>query len=459
MRSTLFLASPLFWIAWVPACSSEESGGKASTNAQPVAWAAGQAEAANGTAADVTVVAACGSDTETYLKELLTTSPQNAKVQQEWGDCVPGGKQVMVSGSVATTHLGPQDEPMSHQYGDDLSMNIELDSQFMPFRKHLGTEPGEETDTQMHVEISSGLIPHLPFATPGPDTGQTWQEMSQANYDLSGFQPGFAEPNIGDRILIMGRWIIDCGHANFSSELHAMSFLAWAHAEGSKTVVRTYYNPYRDSEHYNPDFTMLGNVDDATRFGDANTKTFPAYLVDEVVRVVAGQSDHLRSYELMDSTKTSPAEWQVCAPVGSSGSSLSVHYDVVTRQGVTFTVTKNDTTGCAAIHTSLDAGYTPAKAALRHCVLPWDYLNQIAGAAVGSTGDGGPDGGGGLDIRQKIETILGKPSPGIDADPEAACADALNGPPVSASPAGQNIRKDDSQPIPFYGVITVEWNP
>lgn len=405
----------------------------------------------------MTTLAACGSDTETYLKELLTTSPENATVQQEWGDAVPGGKQVMISGSVAWTHLGPTDEPMSHQYGDDLSMNVELDSQFMPFKKKLGTEPDDVSETQMHVEISSGLIPHVPFTTPGPDTGQTWPEMSAANYDLAGFQPGFGVPPTGDRILVMGRWIIDCGHANFETELHAMSFLAWGHTEGSKTVVRTYYNPYRDSEHYNPDFTMLGNVDDATRFNDTNTKTFPKYLVDEVLRVIQGQTDHLRSYELMDATKTSPSEWQVCAPAGSSGSSLSVHYDIVTRPGVTFTVTKNDKTGCAAVHTSIDQGYTPAKATLRHCVLPWAYLNKIASEAVGATGDGGADGGGGLDIRAKIEALVG-PSPGVDADPEAACADGLSGPAVSASPADQSIRQDDTQPVPFYGVITVEWN-
>lgn len=451
---TIFVASSPLWIALLAACSSSE--GKKAV-APPVSWATGQAEAANGTAPDVTVVAACGSDTETYLKELLNTSPANAKVQQEWGDAVPGGKQVMVAGSVAWTHLGPTDEPMSHQYGDDLSMDIELDPQFLPFRKHLGTEPGETTDTELHVEISSGLIPHLPFASPGPATGQTWPDMSKANYDLAGFQPGFAEPNIGDRILIMGRWIIDCGHANFDSELHAMSFLAWAHVNGSKTVVRTYYNPYRDSEHYNPDFTMLGNVDDGTRLNDPTTLTFPKFLVAEVARVLSGQIDHLRSYELMDATKTSPAEWQVCAP-GGSGSSLSVNYDIVTRTGVTVTITKNDKTGCAAIHTSLDSGYTPAKAALRHCVLPWDYLNKIAGAAVGVTGDAGADGGGGLDIRQKIHDIVG-PAPNIDNDPEAACADGLSGPPVSDAPSGQAIRKDDTQPIPFYGVITVSRNP
>jgi hypothetical protein len=236
-----------------------------------------------------------------------------------------------------------------------------------------------------------------------------------------------------------------------------MSFLAWAHLDSGRTVVRTYYNPYRDSEHYNPDFTMLGSVANTARFDDTQTKTFPKYLVDEVVRVVGGQTDHLRSYELMDATATSPAEWQVCAPAGSSGSSLSVNYDVVTRSGVTFTIAKNDKTGCAAVHTSLDSGYTPAPATLRHCVLTWSYLNRIAGAAVGETGDGGPDGGGALDIRKQIEAIVG-PSPNIDKDPEAACADGLNGPAVSDSPTGQSIRKDDTQPMPFYGVISVAWN-
>src|SRR5262249_19061594 len=154
-------------------------------------------------------------------------------------------------------HLGPTDVPTSHPFGDDLSMNIELDPAFVPFAKKLGAEQSSESDTQIHVEISAGFIPHLVRSTP-PPAGQTYRQNADVNLDPAGFQAGFATPMIGDPVLVMGQWIIDCGHANYAAELHAISFLAWAHVDGATTTVRFYYNPYRDLELYLADASKSG---------------------------------------------------------------------------------------------------------------------------------------------------------------------------------------------------------
>ena len=110
--------------------------------------------------------------------------------------------------------------------------------------------PAESPPGTMHVELSSGLIPHRPPPS-GDRSKQTWREAS--DIDLTGFQPGFDKPAVGDRFLGMGRWIIDCGHDNYQTELHPLSFLAWAQTQSDTTVVRTYFNPYRDTETYSPD--------------------------------------------------------------------------------------------------------------------------------------------------------------------------------------------------------------
>src|SRR4051794_29877422 len=155
------------------ACTSKKASSPGST--EGLAWQSGKAEAANGTPPSLSAEAACGSATETYLAELLHTSPTQTKVAHEWGDVVAGGKQVAISGAVATTHLGPTDLPMSHPFGDDLSMDVKLDKAFVPFARSLG--PAESPPGTMHVELSSGLIPHRPTPS-GNRSKQTWREAS-----------------------------------------------------------------------------------------------------------------------------------------------------------------------------------------------------------------------------------------------------------------------------------------
>jgi uncharacterized phage-associated protein len=422
------------------ACSSGATTLKAS--GEPVNWIRGQAEAANGMPPSFTAAGVCGSDTATYLAELANGgNPLQAKVLHEWSDIVPGGKQLLVSGSVATTHLGPTDNPITHPYGDDLSMDVKLDQPFMPFSRQLG--PAEEAAGEMHVEISSGLIPHEVRASQASAT-QTWRQLS--DFNLTGFQSGFDKPALGDRILVMGRYIIDCGHPNYGTELHPMAFLAWTHHQGATTVAHAYFNPYRDTEAYTTDSSIIGKVDDTTRL--SQTQPFPQFFVSEVLRAINGTVDHLSSKELVEATHTSPAPWQVCAPSGTSGSHLQVNYDIVTRPGVEVKVTPEPSSSCARITVVLGSSYRPMDARLRQCVLPWTYLSQISQQAYGTS----------LDIQGLIHKFVASPAARaiVDRDPGTTCADALAGPHVDPAPSGQRIQVDASQPFPFYGVITAK---
>ncbi len=166
--------------------------------------------------------------------------------------------------------------------------------------------------------------------------------------------------------------------------------------------------------------------------------------------LVAGATSRLRSYGLIDSEKSSPVDWVVCAPAGTSGKKLQVHYDFVTRTGVTVSATPDTAKGCVTMHTVLGTDYQPADITLRHCELPWAYLNQIAGAAIGAPT---------LDLKQVILNSIGQQNASkLNQDPEIACGDALAGPPVSTTPSDRSVRVDDTQPFPFYGVVTVTWS-
>lgn len=406
----------------------------------PLSFDAGALAQLNGVAPRANAVGACGSSTETFLTELFHTAPTAVKVNNEWGD-ITGAKQVAVQGPVRTTHLGPTDLPLTHIYGDDLSMDVGLDPSLQPFSQHLG--PSNDPSDQMHVELGSGLIPHAVRPSQASPT-ETWRQASDV--DLSGFLDGFAEPAVGDPALVMGRWIIDCGHGDYGTELHPMSFLAWSHAVGSTNLVHAYINPYRDTQRYSPDAPILGHVGDTSRFSNARVKPFVPYLIDEVLRLLNGATDRLRSQELLEETRAAPPPWTVCAPAGSHGR-LVVSYDAVKRPGVRVDVALDHARGCATFTVTLASSYRPLDQTIRNCVLPWVYLNQIASNALGRP----------VDVRSLFESQL---PPDLAArvvahDPVASCADPLTASSVESAPVGARLRIDSTQPFPFYGVVTV----
>ncbi len=426
------------------ACSSVVPASASSAPPPSIAWVKGAAEAANGPALDIDLVVTCGSDTALYLAELADTSPLAARVMKEWGDTVEGGKSIMASGAVASAGRVAGSLPMNHVFGDDLGMVVDLDPPFAPLARRLGADAGELADGQVRAGLSSGLVPHLPRA-PGPPTGELYRASADRALDHAGFQPGFDEPQPGDRVLAMGRFVVDCRHADHGTEIHTTTFLAWTHTEGSRATTRMFYNPYRDTELFALDATKLGLVDDQARLG--TVRPFPRVLVQQVIGLDTGAVDRLRSLELVDAARAAPADFVVCAP-GPKEKTLEVRHDVVVRRGAEVTITPDATTGCARVHAAPGA-YRPVDVAIRSCSLPWKSVNEILAASVGKP----------IDLRKLIgdnlSTDAGKAR--LALDPEAACADALSGPPVTATPAGQSVRVDDAQPFPFYGVITAEW--
>src|SRR5204863_428448 len=77
------------------------------------------------------------------------------------------------------------------------------------------------------------------------------------------------------------------------TEIHPVTFLAVARTEGDATVARVFFNPYHVTQVYSPDPAVPGRVEDRSRFADPAVKTFPSYLVDDVVRLLQQTKDHL----------------------------------------------------------------------------------------------------------------------------------------------------------------------
>lgn len=454
------LAAVATTTAFLPAAGSAPAGPTptpaAATPAHNLQWDEAQAVAANGALTDADALRVCGSADKRFLGELLGGDPFNYTVPFRLGDVVAGnakptatlGKQMMASGIVKGDVFGTGDFPFDHPFGSDFNMDVELDAPFAD----LSQVGGEPTSLDMHTELSEGQLPHLPTTPEGPATGQTWADSGEAA--RQNVQDGFF-PAHDERVLVMGRWVNDCGHPPPQTELHPISFLAWSHTQGDRTVVNTYFAPYREMQLYNPDKTLINKVNNVNRPNNFWTVAFPSGLIQSILRIQNlvpkdpyNDQERLYSWGLIEANKTSPADWVVCAPTGTSGTDLNVNYDFVARPGVQISATPDPATGCATISTKLGTNTAP-EPKLRECTLPWDWLSKVAGEEAGVAD---------LDLKAQIKSFVSDAYDyRVDPDPIMDCYDPVKGPLVDQSPDGQHVTVDSATQAPFYGRVEVFW--
>ena len=400
--------------------------------------------AANGNYPPAAPKPVCGADDRRFLVELATGNPFNYKVPRRLADIKTAPSEIMVSGTAVDASLGTGDFPFDHTFGSDFNMDVTPDPPYLPAAQGDGLEIGG-----LHVELSEGQLPHEQAAA-GPATGQSWADMSDRA--RQGIYMRFV-PDAGDRVLVMGHWVIDCGHTNFDTELHPITFMASGRAVGTKTVVNAFYNPVRETQLYHPDPAKALAFADPSRLTDPVAAPFPKALITDVLRlqnlgpVGYTSIDHMESWAMLEPNHTSPVDWRVCAPAGSTGGHLDIKYHWITRPGVEIQVVADDATGCAQVHTNLGTA-TIAPPPARVCVLPWDFLNQEAAAEAGIPG---------LDLQAKLEPYVAAPfKGGLVPDPILNCYDPMMVPALEDMPAGTQIDVMDGVLLPFYGTVTVE---
>jgi hypothetical protein len=431
----------------------------------------------DGTVPETTPAQVCGSDTRAYLTELIDTPPEYVTVIDHWADII-AGKEMMVSGIVHDVGLGGIDLPFDHPFSGDVNFEVELDPPYAGLAKLLGTagnDPDVASAAWLHVEIERGQLLHDPAAViHGPATGEPWDILltappqSTLNADAyTGLQPDYIPAN-GDRIVLMGRWIIDCGHTDFHAELHPLTFMAFGHAVGNKTVVHAIANPYRVTQRYTVALGGAGaNQVNTSRLG----MPFALFLENEVLRFVISQRDHLEAPVLLEATRPQPVDWQVCTPPGTSGSTLQIVASFVKRHRVRVRVRRiRDAEGgshCVRVVTRARRSYTPQDPPQRQCDLPWDWLNVQAADQGGF--------GAGFDLRPFIKDAIQQETAGVlsqelidaaiarvDNTLTSVCFDPLAGPLPDPQPARlprtwRRVRIRADQPFPFYGTIELSW--
>jgi len=400
-----------------------------------------QATALNGPIPSAEPGIVCGSQTDAFGTELLKKSPLNARVRNEWGEVVPG-HLMAVSGTIAKIVFSSGDLTFTHPFNVDFTFDVTPDPPFQKLAQLIGVPAPAGPLGTLHMEIEEGLLPHT-------------NSLGVGNY-----LPGWI-PSVGDHVAAWGLYIIDCGHTDFHTEIHPTTFLAFSHTDGKTTTVHTFFNPYRESQLYNPDPNLVNQVNDNTRFANKDTKPFPPALVDAILRIgglgeAPFKSARQLSVHMVEMANTeSPPPLYVCAPgAGKPGFSggAEVSYNLTIRPGVSLTPNADAGSGCASFDLRIHSNYKAAIPVRHDCAESWDTLNKQAQLALGDST---------VDIRAGIE----KQAPssfkaGIDQNPIVDCYDPLVAP-SPGDPAlgtGQHVSTNASQPFPFYGWIKVTAN-
>ncbi len=379
---------------------------------------------------------ACAADiNRVYIGEIFTHGIKNIQVDWHWSPVISGPDpelrtldqpEISLGGVVRSTNDSNDDVTADHPFGFDFNLDISLDPQFA-FVSH---KHKDEAIPYIHAEIELRTIPRK---------------------ELGYF------PAKGDRSLMRGAWVFDCGHPPYGSEMHPPTFLAFARPDDIKTTLSmAVVAPYRSSLLFHQDVALAADFDNVARFTDAMTESFPRALILAVIEAVANAADHITAHALMIANRFDTLRWSVCAPLPRpDGATLAATWRFATRTGVTVAATADEASGCVHLVATMDESYVPMALPHADVVWPWDQLSASASGQLNVT----------VDVRKEVIKIV--ESMGFNSDVDALKPD--HPPMVDAYVAlvpGADAHLDtptqirahaDDQPFPFYGRVRAEW--
>lgn len=338
---------------------------------------------------------ACGSETAVFGSELFNTPLSQIQVRNEWGDIVPG-REMMVSGTVSDVEFSGGDLPIDHPFSTDFTFNVALDEAYWPLARELGIG-GSGGSHELHMELEVGSLLHSMPQIEGPAEGEPWdllpgEQTEPATPTLNGRAHenlvAAYQPHVGERIAVRGRWIIDCGHSDFHAELHPVTFMAFAHRAGSKTVVHVISNPYRVTQLYG---AGTGEVNSAAPKGEPFPQALESAVSTVTQEAIAGIPAAITMRVGIERTQPSTAPWIVCPPAGATGKPRLRHH-FVTRRGVRVLVRRLDGGRCGEVSVRVGGpsggfgNYTALQPPSRLCELSWPLISAEVAGGLGISG-------------------------------------------------------------------------
>ena len=377
----------------------------------------------------------CATDpTRQYLGELFRHGFTDNQVLWHWAPVVPGPDpshptldqpEWSLSGDVVWAGDSYDDVMADHPFGLDTNFDVQPDADFAFFPYEADREGA------LHCEIEQRIFPRS---------------------DL-GFSP--AE---GQRVLLRGVWVLDCGHPPYGAEMHPPTFMTFAHAEDAVTTDATVYvAPYRSSLLFDPDSGLADAFADSSRFQASDTLPFENAMIAAIYRAVNGDMDRLQTPALMVANHFDPIDFLVCAPLPRpDGAKLDAQWNLVARTGVDLVVSRYPDSGCVQVQASMTSDYAPMPLPYATADWPWDELGASASEQAGQP----------IDVRQQISDAVD--SLGYDASSIPALQEdhppiidsyaALHTEPGADQVSGRHVHDAaDDQPFPLYGQVRVAW--
>ena len=379
-------------------------------------------------------VHACAADpTRAYLGELFASGNINdAEVFWHWAPIVPGPHpsqptlnqpEFSVAGTLRGADDSGDDVLADHPFGFDVDADLEPDPPFAFLQFDT------RTSTTLHTEVEQRIFPRAAL----------------------GYSPA-----AGDRALMRGAWVLDCGHPPYGAEMHPPTFMAYSRSIDAKTTIgAAVVMPYRSSLLFSADTNVALALDNTARF--AGAKPFPLAMLDAVETAVLTGQQFLSTHALMTANRFDALDFLVCAPLPRpAGASMDASWRFTARTGVKLDVTRLDSAGCVRVAAAMDATYQPAPLTFRDDVWTWDALSASASEQLGTS----------VDVRQAIIHAAGalvdpnNPPPALQADHsphiDAYAATGTRAGADQDAPIEIASGADD-QPYPFYGRIRVAW--
>jgi len=385
-------------------------------------------------------------------------------------DATPAG----ASGWVAyPADIAGEDFMFLHPFGNDWEFSCVLDQQYLPLvsQGNINATGG----TQLANDLTA-------LGIPSDDIQHAVQlGLLQIECDSKlvpqSFQDQFHQ---GDRIGMLGRWIVDCGHSDFHTEFHPPLLLASAavyETNGKDQFTRALFT----SRPYLVGQTFFNGTysDDVYKDGAGDDGHFLEHMVKEVLKAENPLPiDSSLKVEAHPKIKQFPFQgphlFQVIVapsqpkppllPV-TNAVQLIVSFHFTVRSGCAVQVGRNDDSSVSVFFAMNSVGYTPpplpARTAKNYSLTEINTalnlsfgidllvgLGGILGTAISPKGT--------LVLARGVETDEYAATPDVNFSLSGSPAAVINTP-ITQLQANKGITIDNSQPYPITGWIEVKW--
>lgn len=343
---------------------------------------------------------------------------------------------VATSGTAINAHPSRDDVWFTHPFGNDVNFDVAPDPEYVnlsaPIRK-VDTDPmgrdssidkakniyGLNVNNVLHVEMDENFVP-------------------------SGFQV-----SEGDRVAVLGRWIVDCGHDDYSAEIHPPLLYFAAHPVGANsTRVSIVSRPFLASQEFGNGGLYDHLIQELLKVYPPLTPFPVTSQVEARPRIIQKPFSGIKLFNVVIRPPT---------PRYGPGDQLLVDYELSVRSGVAVQIYNigDDAVGVAIVMN--DVNYVLA-------TLPKKQNRNVSKKEINAVR---PDVGKIIFYLQGVGGTVANPfgsvvlDKGVDTDfyPMPTWV----GPPPLRTTVSQlnavKIQADDVQPWPIRGHIDVHWDP